>query len=1173
MKRALKIGLRLVAVGMLTIAISGIMEAIGLTQSWAQQYVHPQPTPAPTATPLDAAALVATPRNAAALVAPAGPVHNTTVFGDLAHLVYTATGPLHADFVFPSDGYASRAIAVRFVVSTVRNAGVELTVGGVVVPATKLGQRVVDDKTGLTQYTYYGVILKPGPNTVTITPLGLGGRRGPSKSAVIFGPGPPNAITAALSAPLVADGRTTANLLLTAVDRWGNPADPGSVVRVSMLDGTAQFLGVGTAATPSPLGSPVPGPAPTDSGAAAATYQAPLAAGGTLAIPILPGLTPGPLRLRIVSGRVDETVTFYVGAYLRRPFVTGLASIGAGAVPDQLNGDGEYDNGSAARNRLALYASGAISKNAALTVAYESQNVLSPLSSFGPFVNDPNERPYLTYGDSSTTSSDAHSADHLYARLDAGKDSFTWGQFSADTGDQNAVGTFHALVSGAKADVSIGAQGQGHLALFTARNNVAFASSAIPASGLSTLAQPLHPNIVVGSDYLTLVALSRVTGAVVSQTPLIRNVDYTIDYATGVLRFINVPLPFDAQFDPQVVLVQYQYFGVGAQSQTTGARFDYALGRGGATQMTLGYLNDATGTENFSLFQQTLSGKLSGGGWSLSHATSNGIAPTSFGGIPQAGNHGNAYQFALDQRTGDNTLALNYQATGAGYADPFGGLSVPGFNGYRVAWTHAAAHGGQLGVEVDGQSNSGFGSNSSQSSAKATWRQSIGQRFSYNLGLGRVAQHFGSAPTPLPSSSLPPLAPPGASPSPAVRALASAAPLASPSPAPVPSDAVLPPTGTSSGSVMQAEVGAQYKATSRVTLSIDRTQNLGNNSFTSTTQPAETVGEIAYDLGGSRGKLFLRELLADTPVSSFAQSTSGLTLAPIGTRTTEFGIEDALSPATTVNSEYVIDGVGNGTDIYSALGATEKFRLGPNLGGNLLLQSANASGPGAAGFLVYGGTLTYGTGDLKAALAVQARTGLGGGMTLNGGVAGHLSDDLSLVGALSETSAAGTFFADNRISLAYRPSDNDRFVGLFGWNQTSGSGSATGSTGDVLSAEGLYRLTDNTELAGRYAFKLSGDGYYRAHTSLVGLRVRQNVGPRFDVGGEIDRIEAAGIGGAASSAFATELGYQVGNSGRAAIGYNFTGGVNPALVGNPEHRGIYVTFTTLIDRIFAWGRQ
>ena len=143
-----------------------------------------------------------------------------------------------------------------------------------------------------------------------------------------------------------------------------------------------------------------------------------------------------------------------------------------------------------------------------MTVAYESQNPLAPNSSLGQFVDDPNEPPYGTYGDSSTRTQDFRSDDRIYARLDADGNSAMWGQFQAATGDASDVGAFRELLSGAKVELAAKG-GAARLTAFAAHNPVAYVSLTLPVSGLAALAQPLHPDIVVGSDYLSLASIDR----------------------------------------------------------------------------------------------------------------------------------------------------------------------------------------------------------------------------------------------------------------------------------------------------------------------------------------------------------------------------------------------------------------------------------------------------------------------------------------------------------------------------------------------------------------------------------------------------------------------------------------------------------------------------------------
>jgi hypothetical protein len=238
------------------------------------------------------------------------------------------------------------------------------------------------------------------------------------------------------------------------------------------------------------------------------------------------------------------------------------------------------------------------------------------------------------------------------------------------------------------------------------------------------------------------------------------------------------------------------------------------------------------------------------------------------------------------------------------------------------------------------------------------------------------------------------------------------------------------------------------------------------------------------------------------------------------------------------------------------------------------MQSARATGSGQDGFTVFGGGLSYtDLKDFRASLSVQSRGGFGGGTTLSGGATGHVGPNIALLGTIDQTFGNGLFAVNDRVSLAYRPAENDRFISLFGYERRSGGYSAAEGTADVLSFEEIFRLTPATEIAGRFAYKLNGDGYYTAHSSLAGARVTQRFGRRFDAGAEVRELSAGDIPGAKATDFAAEAGYRVGSGTRLAAGYNFSGSVDPTLTGQPQRRGFYVTITTLVDRIFGWGKQ
>ncbi len=1055
----------------------------------------------------------------------------STSFGDLTHLTYTATRDLTASFVTPENGESAPIGAAQVTASTIKGAGIELSVNGEIVPYKQLGKRTVDVKTGRTQYFFYGVLLRPGANTLSIVPLGADGLRGQAVTETVYGPGDPASIYADFAGPLVADGKTAAIMRVWVRDQYAHAAIPGARLSVTITRGNASFAD-SVAAAPQPTTDPQalttrPTSAPADN--VAQTVEEPLTPGAYAEIRLVPGTVSGPLELEIAAGDARLRKTFYIEPFVRKPFVNGVVSVGAGALPDGVDGDARYDGGSSRRARAGLYATGQVGKHGLLTLAYESQNRLSPLSSYGAFAQDPNQRPYLTYGDSSVVNAPIHSSDRLYARLENGRNSVTWGQFDANIGSTD-LGSYRQLLSGAQ--VTLGDRND-RVAFsgFTARNDTAFISETLPVLGLGALVRPLHPNIVVGSDYLQLGALDRRTGATVSQTQLVRNVDYTLDYATGVLRFINVPLPYDANFNPQVILLQYQYEGPGVLSQTTGAGVRVAFGSDRKTALQLGYVNDATGTQNFALVSQAVTRQWEGGSWSLSHATSRGALPNPSNPYP-TGNGGDALSFLLNAHRAGDQIDLSFQNTGTGFSNPFGGLSTPGLLAYRVAYTHATPQRFAVTLSADGENNHGFGQSDSQSNQNVVVHWFASRKLSFLAGMVRHGQSSG---VPAPS--------PGASAAPFIA----------------------------TQSQTQAQLGLEYKANKRVGLTVQQFQTI-SGSDNGSTQPSQTLAQVTFDMNG-HGRAYLRELWSAAPAMTFANTSSPITYGTGATHSMQFGMERELSSATTVSSDYVVNATGQAKNIYSALGVQERFKLSKNLGGNFMVQSANAIGSGAQGFTTWGSALSYNNAQtVRATMAYQARSGFAGGSTLSSGIAGHLSPNVSVLAIVQRAYSPSALSIDDKGTLAYRPATNDRFISLFTYERSNGGFSAAG-TANVVSFEELFRPIPTLEIAGRYAFKLDGDGYYQSHTSLWSLRARKNIGTRFDLGAETRVMAVPAVSGARSVDFATEAGYAAGSTARLAFGYNFSGSADPTLTGHPQRRGLYVTVTTLVDRLFGWGKQ
>ena len=353
---------------------------------------------------------------------------------------------------------------------------------------------------------------------------------------------------------LVADGTSTATITVHGVDRYGHDASANFPVTISIASGRLLLREAGV------------DPAKH---LAAERIETKLDDHGSVTLTAYATTTSGEVRVNalaegVVTGGLSS-VTLFVAPYAKAPIVVGLAQAGLGSVPGDVDGSDIFDNGNSNKGRLALYGTGEIADKTVATFAYESANRLNPSYAFGAYTLDPNERPYLTYGDNSTRSSDALSQGHFFGEIDRGRDSLMYGEFNAETATPSSVGAFQQLLSGVKLHLS-NDDGTSSLTVFNASNNVLFGRVVFNPLGLADAGPVLRPNLIVGSEIVTLVALNHRTGAILSQTQMVRNVDYTIDYSSGVLRFITIPLPYDASFNPQVVVIQFQYDGTGTRA-------------------------------------------------------------------------------------------------------------------------------------------------------------------------------------------------------------------------------------------------------------------------------------------------------------------------------------------------------------------------------------------------------------------------------------------------------------------------------------------------------------------------------------------------------------------------------------------------------------------------------
>jgi hypothetical protein len=941
------------------------------------------------------------------------------------------------------------------------------------------------------------------------------------------------------SASLQAGNAAIVPLVVHLLHRDGRPAASGIAVRASMTAGSAGFR------TP-----------------AQRSFDATTDASGAIELPLAVTNANGSLTILLASGEATSELHLSVVAAPKRPFVVGFATVGAGPVPGWIEAPDNAPSGTnTRRGTIALYGNGQIAKNTTLAFAYDSANALAQSQTAGPFTDNPNDRPYPIYGDQSTRYDDALSQNRIFARVQNGRSSAMWGEFYAQAAPPGAAGGYSVLVNGANAIVQGNALSLG---AFTARNDVAYARQVISPTGLAIANTMLAPDIVVGSDVVTLVHLDRRTGAILEQQPLVRGSDYVLDYASGLLRFTNVILPYDSQLNPQIVVVQYQYGGPGAHSTMLGGEGTLRFGAADKGRLDGWYLNDSIGSGNLTLLGESLSGSSSASSWAISHEHSSGFLPIT---QLQYGTAGDSYKATFTARTANAKYRFDFSNTSAAYDNPFGAYSEPGsqaldadalFHVSRISDVDAGYQSARNALPAtlgsDAVSNA-------DTQASLTLRVHPNKRFSYHLGLdGDWANSNGTV-------------------NPALLFNDSTV-----TQNPIADNTFFPPFLTpvqyypGSGNAVMADYGLDWHFTDRAGIQLSRLSPLG--ASLDPYDPPQTQAEFDLDVG-AHGKAFVRQLWQRNSIQALAGSQAVPTYASTASSSTSIGFEQQSGPMT-FESGYSVDHTADGTDLFDAMGvrgrvlATKYLQLDgfAQVGEQLYSSYGPSTTAQSPYFVALGTAVDYSRDAFHATGQVQVRTGYNSGSTTQLGAAGPISPAVSLFGSFSGSFTQAVQSQEGRFGLSYRPSRNDRYVTLFSVDQyRSNLTNYDAYTTNVAQIEELYRSSTRTEWSASYAYKLTGDAFFAPHTSILGMSVDQRIGPRFDLGSEVHWSAQPPAGETNATGFALEAGYRLGSSMRAAIGYNFSGFADPSTAINPTHRGVYVTFTSYIDRIFGWGKE
>lgn len=446
------------------------------------------------------------------------------------------------------DVAAGKTITVR--VKGPLGTELRLSVNGEPIAERQVGKRATAEAQSLVAWEFIGVALRPGENRLEVESVdSFGNVRG---RAVLT-----------LLAP--------AELARLRIERPETvPADPLKPFRLklSLLDASGVPVAARTAVT-----------LETDRGQWNVDDLNPqepgvqvFVEGGAAEFDVQPPGEPGDARLRASAGIiVEETRIVYLPAL--RPLTgigviegiidlskSGTTVLGAPRARDTFEAElsgfsrDSADGDTRAAGRAAFYFKGTIKGEYLLTTAYDSGKTTRDRL----FRDIQPDEFYPVYGDASVRGFDAQSTGKFYVRIDKDRSYLLYGDFTtAASAEVRQLSQSNRALTGIKQQYD---NGRARIISYASHDNTKQRIEEFPANGTSGPFQ-LHGagEFYANSELVEVIVRDRNQRSVIlSQTPLVRFSDYTIDPLSKRL-LLQRPLPsLDTSLNPQSIRVTYE---------------------------------------------------------------------------------------------------------------------------------------------------------------------------------------------------------------------------------------------------------------------------------------------------------------------------------------------------------------------------------------------------------------------------------------------------------------------------------------------------------------------------------------------------------------------------------------------------------------------------------------
>lgn len=362
---------------------------------------------------------------------------------------------------------------------------------------------------------------------------------------------------------LVADGRTIPEIAVRLEDELGRQVHPGRIVNVDVLSPYRAYSESGELDRFSQRNdqlSPL-----------SARQFVSVGESGIARIRLEPTLQTGKVTVVVTldNGR-KIPIYMYLAPEKRDWILVGLAegTVGYEKIRDEAINLGVSDDNVFEDGRVAFFAKGLIKGEWLLTLAVDTDKRRG--SSDGDFSEeiDPNAF-YTLYGDRSYAEFEAVSRYPVFVKVEKRQAYALFGDFDTDI-TEGRLTAYGRRLSGLKAEYL----GENFQVLgFAAETNQGFVKDEIAADGTSGTYQLTNDRILVQSETIVVETRDRFRPDVVlERKPLVRFLDYTLDYLTGELLF-RLPVDVsDNEFNPNVIVVDYETAHDSERNITAGGR-------------------------------------------------------------------------------------------------------------------------------------------------------------------------------------------------------------------------------------------------------------------------------------------------------------------------------------------------------------------------------------------------------------------------------------------------------------------------------------------------------------------------------------------------------------------------------------------------------------------------